>query len=277
MAGEWIKMRVDLQTHPKVVRILSAIRPHDVQTTSDKFRVIGGLHAVWGVFDTHSVDGRLLGYTPEMMDEMIGWSGFCQAMVSVGWLIVEAPETLALPEFDVHNGQSAKRRCEDQKRKRNARKAPDEGTDVRTLSANSPHATRTKSGLDKKEKENINKPPIPPKGGDPAPEKKRAAFGLKTYIDECKLQNVKPIPDDDPVFEYAQEAGIGDEMLALHWREFLARYKQPDAKKYKDWRSVFRKSVRGNWFKLWFFDPAGVCLLANAGLQARNVHKRKAA
>lgn len=41
MAIDWIKMRVDLQTHPKVVRILSA-------TGTDKFRVIGGLHAVWG-------------------------------------------------------------------------------------------------------------------------------------------------------------------------------------------------------------------------------------
>lgn len=39
MSGDWIKMRIDLQTHPKIVRILSA-------TKADKFRVIGGLHTV---------------------------------------------------------------------------------------------------------------------------------------------------------------------------------------------------------------------------------------
>jgi len=117
MAADWIKMRVDLLTHPKVVRILSATR-------TDKFRVVGGLHAVWSIFDTHSVDGKLKGYTPELLDHVIGWDGFARAMESVGWLTFDGLETLALPEFDAHNGQSAKRRAEDQKRKRNGRARP---------------------------------------------------------------------------------------------------------------------------------------------------------
>ncbi len=116
MAGDWIKMRLDLQTHPKIVRILSA-------TKSDKFRAIGGLHAVWCVFDTHSVDGRLNGYTPDALDHIIGWVGFANAMIAVGWLVVADPETLVLPEFDEHNGASGKRRAEDAKRKRSGRKA----------------------------------------------------------------------------------------------------------------------------------------------------------
>lgn len=117
MAADWIKMRVDLLTHPKVVRILSATR-------TDKFRVVGGLHAVWSIFDTHSVDGKLKGYTPELLDHVIGWEGFARAMEAVGWLTFDGLETLALPEFDAHNGQSAKRRAEDQKRKRNGRNRP---------------------------------------------------------------------------------------------------------------------------------------------------------
>ncbi len=44
MAGDWIKMRAGLQTHPKVVRLTSALK-------ADKLRVIGGLHAVWCLFD----------------------------------------------------------------------------------------------------------------------------------------------------------------------------------------------------------------------------------
>lgn len=124
MSGDWIKMRCSLQSHPKVVRILSA-------TQSDKFRVIGGLHAVWAVFDAHSVDGILNGYTPELMDHIIGWNGFSRAMESVGWLVWDGHETLVLPEFDDNNSQSAKRRAEDQKRKRDARKNPQFVRDVR--------------------------------------------------------------------------------------------------------------------------------------------------
>jgi len=126
MAGDWIKMRLDLQTHPKVVRILSA-------TKSDKFRAIGGLHAVWSVFDTHSVDGRLAGYTPETLDHVIGWAGFAEAMIAVDWLACDGEEALILPEFDEHNGKSGKRRAEDQKRKRNERSSPQS---VRNLSEN---------------------------------------------------------------------------------------------------------------------------------------------
>jgi len=115
MAGDWIKMRIDLQSHPKIVRILSA-------TKSDKFRVIGGLHAVWSVFDTHSEDGTLCGYTPETMDHIIGWEGFSQALIQAGWLQFDGAECLVMPEFTEHNGASGKRRAEDSKRKRIERK-----------------------------------------------------------------------------------------------------------------------------------------------------------
>lgn len=118
MAGDWLKMRCELQSHPKVVRILSA-------TNSDKFRVIGGLHAVWSVFDTHSTDGTLFGYTPELMDHVIGWDGFSAAMQEVGWLLFDGVQTLTLPDFDEHNSKGAKRRAEDQKRKRDARRNED--------------------------------------------------------------------------------------------------------------------------------------------------------
>ncbi len=118
MAKDWIKMRMDLPSHPKVVRILSA-------TKSDKFRVIGGLHAVWSVFDVHSEGGRLEGYTPETMDHIIGWDGFCSAMMAVGWLDYDGSESLVMPDFDTHNGQSAKRRADETERKRKERNSAD--------------------------------------------------------------------------------------------------------------------------------------------------------
>lgn len=150
MAQDWIKMRCELQSHPKVVRILSA-------TGTDKFRVVGGLHAVWSVFDAHSVDGALKGYTPELMDHIIGWPGFSRAMESVGWLQFDGLETLTLPEFTEHNGQSAKRRAEDQKRKRNGRNRPQS---VRNLSASDADENRTRE-REEKEKEEKQKQDAP--------------------------------------------------------------------------------------------------------------------
>jgi hypothetical protein len=113
MAGDWIKMRSDLFTHPKVVRITSALK-------ADRLRTVGGLMSVWCLFDAHSIDGRLEGYTLETVDELIGWVGFASAMKTVGWLD-EDSEGLVLPEFGTHNGQSAKRRAQDSDRKRSER------------------------------------------------------------------------------------------------------------------------------------------------------------
>lgn len=143
MAGDWIKMRLDLQTHPKVVRILSA-------TESDKFRVIGGLHAVWAVFDQHSEDGVLRGYTPELMDHVIGWPGFSRAMIEVDWLQAPEEKTLVMPEFESHNGRSGKRRAEDQKRKKASRKRPQS---VRNLSEEGHSEMRTREEKRREEKE----------------------------------------------------------------------------------------------------------------------------
>jgi len=145
MAGDWIKMRIDLQTHPKVVRILSA-------TKADKFRAIGGLHAVWSVFDTHSQDGSLKGYTPETLDHIIGWMGFSEAMIAVGWMAFDGAETLTLPEFDEHNGKSGKRRAEDQKRKRNSRISPQSVTEESGQKADKKRTREEKRREEKEEK-----------------------------------------------------------------------------------------------------------------------------
>jgi hypothetical protein len=114
MAVDWIKMRADLHTHPKVVRIMSALK-------ADRLRVIGGLHAVWCLFDAHSADGILDGYDFETLDTFIGWPGFSSAMNAIGWLNRDENGLIA-PRFDEHNGQSAKRRAQDAERKRDDRK-----------------------------------------------------------------------------------------------------------------------------------------------------------
>lgn len=107
-------MRVDLLTSPKVVRMASAL-------CADRFKIVGGLLSVWSLFDAHSEDGILIGYSADMLDELGAWSGFSASMIAVGWLI-DNGQSLELPRFDSHNGASAKRRAQDADRKRDARK-----------------------------------------------------------------------------------------------------------------------------------------------------------
>lgn len=116
MADSWIKMRVGLRRHPKVVRIVSALK-------ADRLRVVGALHAIWSVFDEHSVDGVLPGYSFEMMDEEIAWPGFSTAMEGVNWLARDGDCGLVMPEFQTHNSAPAKRRAQESDRKREVREA----------------------------------------------------------------------------------------------------------------------------------------------------------
>lgn len=88
-----------------------------------------------------------------------------------------------------------------------------------------------------------------------------------------KESGEKPIPEDSPIFEYAKDAGICDDYLRLAWVEFKARYTD-DSKRYKDWRAVFSKAVRGNWFKLWWNDGNGY-QLTTLGLQNMTAMKNR--
>lgn len=173
MAADWIKMRTDLLSHPKVVRILSA-------TNADKFRAIGGLHVVWSVFDTHTTDGILRGYTPDLMDHIIGWPGFSAAMIDVGWLHYDGQKTLSMPEFIEHNGKSAKRRAEDQKRKRDARRDPE---DVRKASAKDADKKRTRDRDRDRDREDIGE-------GKPSPSASPDDERLASWIFDKVLEAV---------------------------------------------------------------------------------------
>lgn len=145
MAADWIKMRVDLPTHPKVVRMASACK-------ADRLRVVGGLLSAWSLFDVHSVNGQLEGYSPEVLDETIGFPGFAHAMIAVGWLEFDG-SSLWMPRFEEHNGQSAKKRAQDADRKRNDRNS----------SASEADKKRTREEKNREDKKN---PPNPPAGGE---------------------------------------------------------------------------------------------------------------
>ena len=189
MAGDWIKMRADLFTHPKVVRIASALK-------ADTLRTVGGLMSVWCLFDAHSEDGRLEGYTPEVLDAHLRWEGFAGAMIDVGWLTLDEAHGLVLPRFDTHNGQSAKRRAQDADRKREVRKA------------SAPEADKTRTREEKRREEKEPNGSLPP-----APE----GLDLQAWDrwQEYRRQIKKPIKPASAALAMKSLAGYGANQAAV--------------------------------------------------------------
>lgn len=102
----------------------------------------------------------------------------------------------------------------------------------------------------------------------PKAAKEKAGATLQAFLDACKGSGEKPIPEDDPIFDYAEKVGIESDMLATAWQEFKARF-LPTAKRQKDWRAHFRNAVRRNWYGLWFLKEGEAARWTTAGEQAR--------
>ncbi len=102
------------------------------------------------------------------------------------------------------------------------------------------------------------------KGGRP----KREKVTFNAFIETCRAAGERPIRTDDPIFDFAEDAGIPREFVALAWREFAIKHRD-SGKLQKDWRAHFRDAVRRNWFKLWWCPPAGGCELTTSGVQVK--------
>lgn len=102
------------------------------------------------------------------------------------------------------------------------------------------------------------------KGGRP----KREKVTFDAFIEACRAAGERPIRTDDPIFDFAEDAGIPREFVALAWREFAIKHRDT-GKLQKDWRAHFRDAVRRNWFKLWWCPPAGGCELTTSGVQVK--------
>lgn len=102
------------------------------------------------------------------------------------------------------------------------------------------------------------------------PKSRKAAITLQAFLDQCITAGEVAIPEDDPIFAYAEKAGITREMLAVAWQEFKAAF-LPTDKRQKDWRAHFRNAVRRNWYRLWFLKEGEAAQWTTAGEQARRI------
>jgi len=159
MAGDWIKMRADLAEDPAVIAI-------GAKLGMDEFSVVGRLQCLWSWADGQSRDGHASGVTQQWVDRKVQRDGFAQAMCDVGWLLVDN-SGLTFPNFDHHNGDTAKTRALGTKRKQKARATPPSHAGVPYSVRDASRSERDKSETrEEKRREDIERPPNPPQAGD---------------------------------------------------------------------------------------------------------------
>lgn len=107
MAGDWIKMELCLPDKPEVLA-MSAL------TGMEPDLIVGKCFRVWRWFDQHTEEGNAVGVTLVTLGYAIGnglsSTAFLDALKAVGW-IDETHEGVRLPNFDRHNGETAKKRA----------------------------------------------------------------------------------------------------------------------------------------------------------------------
>ena len=103
MAGDWIKFEVSTSDKPEVWAIADSLG-------IDPDAVVGKLLRVWAWFDQQTETGNAPSVTKALLDRAVGVKGFCQCMVDAGWMGDDS-KTITLPNFDRHNGKTAKNRA----------------------------------------------------------------------------------------------------------------------------------------------------------------------
>lgn len=103
MAGDWIKMRLDLAEDPSVIGIAA-----DLGLSEDE--VVGKLHRMWSWASRQSRDGNAPSVTKPFLDRYVGVTGWCQAVAKNGWLEV-SDHGIAFPHWERHLSNCAKERA----------------------------------------------------------------------------------------------------------------------------------------------------------------------
>lgn len=106
MAGDWLKVEASTPDKPEVFMIADRLKLSIPET-------FGRLFLVWRWFDQQTEDGNALAVNDSYLDHIAGVTGMAQAMREVGWLTLADNDLVGvkLPNFDRHNGKTAKSRA----------------------------------------------------------------------------------------------------------------------------------------------------------------------
>lgn len=103
MAGDWMKIELELPDKPEVHEIAGILN-------IDPDAVTGKLIRVWSWFNKQTTNGNANGVTFSLLDRITCVTGFGEAMMFVGW-IEQNDKVLCMPKFERHTSESAKTRA----------------------------------------------------------------------------------------------------------------------------------------------------------------------
>lgn len=204
MAGDWIKMRTNLWSDPRVSRLCDL-------TDSGEAAIVGGLYWLWASADEHSADGFMPGLSPSAIDRKTGIRGFGNALASIGWIEV-ADDGIFVVRFDEHNGSSAKRRAMEARRKAGARNMS--ACDADTSQQDVGHDAELEREKEKEvnhhseERAEVNQPPTP----EPPEAARPTAAGI--VCRKLRQAGVASVNPSNPKLLALLAAGMGEEELA---------------------------------------------------------------
>jgi hypothetical protein len=165
MAGDWIKIEAVTPDKPEIDLLAELL-----DTTVNE--VLGGLVRLWIWADQQTIDGNARSVTKSAIDRHSGVTGLADSMLdpSIQWLVTCEGGGFQFPNFDRHNGQTAKQRALTAKRVAQHKKR----------SGNDPSVTRALP-REEKRREEYKSTPIVPKGTGLEPESEHAAKAVELH------------------------------------------------------------------------------------------------
>jgi hypothetical protein len=215
----WLKVETHTPDKPEVFDIAD-------QLGIDADAAFGKCFRVWTWFDGHTTNGKPngVGVSSSLLDRLAGVKGFANAMHAAGWLESDG-DVFWMPNFDYHNGESAKSRALTAKRVAN-------------------HAV-------KKNSTNANTNAVTVSEALPREEKIREEVNTSTNVDGDKPEVCPPCPIEEIISIYHEmlptnpqmrvRTQARDKQISSRWKQF---YIEGDFKDRDGGLDCFR----------WFFD-----------------------
>ena len=183
----------------------------------DQDAVVGKLIRVWIWADQQSRDGHALSVTKAFLDRVTFQPGFADSMESAGWLTNDG--NLSLPNFDRHNGETAKKRALSNRRKALSRNGH---ADVPEMSRSERDQNRDQRREEKRREENTTT--------TEPPQSQQASRRPRTQAKPKDLRECLAVAD----------------RIGLSAGEATAWYNDQDAAGWRDRHGM----VYGNWIKV---------------------------
>ena len=214
MAGDWIKFELSTLDKPEVISMADMLGT----TTYD---VVGRLLRVWGWFDQQTQNGNAHSVTGDVLkryiDALVGSQGFAATMQSVGWLNDDG-----MPNFDIHNGKSSKKRALTNNRVKRSR-----------------NASSVTEALPEKRREEVKD------------------IARTAKVTQLPKQPPQPLPDWIPVDAWEKFVAMRKGMrapLTSHGCDIAVQHLEKMRKEGHDIRAVLEQSVMRSWRGL--FPPS---------------------